>query len=129
MRFTGWLDEDSYFTYLATADIGLDTNLEPEVTPVKGLEYMAYAVPMVVFDVHETRVLGEEAARYVEPGDTDEFARAIAQLLDAGDERRRMGRIGRERIEREFAWDRQETQYLDVYEQLLSARTQPQPGN
>ena len=125
VRFTGWVDENSLFTYLATAHLGLDTNLEPEVTPVKGLEYMAHGVPIVAFDVLETRALAAEAARYVEPGDTEELAQAIAQLLDSPDERGRMGRIGRERIEREFAWDRQEAQYLEVYEQLLSARPQP----
>ena len=120
VRFTGWLDENSSFTYLATADLGLDTNLEPEVTPVKGLEYMAHGLPIVAFDVLETRALAEDAARYVKPGDTDEMAQAIAQLLDAPDERRRIGRIGRDRIEQEFAWDRQEKQYLEVYEQVLN---------
>lgn len=129
VRFTGWLDEESCFAYLAIADIGLDTNLEPEVTPVKGLEYMAHGVPIVAFDVLETRALAAEAASYAKPGDTDGLARAIAELLDAPDDRRRMGRIGRERIEREFAWDRQERQYLEVYEQLLSARAPPKPGD
>ena len=125
VRFTGWIDEQACFTYLATADLGLDTNLEPEVTPVKGLEYMAHGVPIVAFDVLETRALADGAARYVAPGDTEELARAIAQLLDAPDERGRMGRMGRERIEREFAWDRQETRYVEVYEQLLGAAAAP----
>ena len=120
VRFTGWLDEDSCFTYLATADLGLDTNLEPEVTPVKGMEYMGHAVPIVAFDLHETRVLAGEAARYVPPGDVEGMAREIAQLLDSPEERRRLGRIGRERIEQEFAWDRQKERYLEVYDHMLS---------
>lgn len=120
VRFTGWLDEDSCFTYLATADLGLDTNLEPEVTPVKGMEYMGHGLPIVAFDLHETRVLVGEAGRYVPPGEVEAMAREIAALVDSPDERRRLGRIGRERIEQEFAWDRQEQRYLAVYEHVLS---------
>lgn len=122
VRFTGWLTEASCFTYIATADLGLDTNLQPEVTPVKAMEYMAYAVPLVAFDVLETRLLAGEAAGYVKVGDADEMAREIARLLDSPDQRRRMGDIGRDRIEQEFAWDRQEERYLEIYEQFLDGK-------
>lgn len=122
VRFTGWLAEESCFTYIATADLGLDTNLQPEVTPVKAMEYMGHAVPIVVFDVHETRLLAGEAAQYVKVGDAEEMARQIARLLDSPDERRRMGGIGRDRIEREFAWDRQEERYLEIYGQFLDGK-------
>ena len=122
VRFTGWLAEESCFTYIATADLGLDTNLQPEVTPVKAMEYMGHAVPLVAFDVHETRLLAGEAARYVKVGDAEEMAREIARLLDSPDERRRMGCIGRDRIEQEFAWDRQEERYLEIYARFLDGK-------
>jgi glycosyltransferase involved in cell wall biosynthesis len=122
VRFTGWLAEESCFTYIATADLGLDTNLQPEVTPVKAMEYMAHAVPLVAFDVHETRLLAGEAARYVKVGDAEEMAQEMARLLDSPDERRRMGGIGRGRIEQEFAWDRQEESYLEIYRQFLDGK-------
>ena len=122
VRFTGWLPEATCFKYVATADLGLDTNLQPEVTPVKALEYMAHSVPLVTFDMHETRLLADEAARYVEPGDSEEMARQIAQLLDEPDERRRMGETGRDRIEQQFAWDRQEERYLDIFAQFLNGK-------
>jgi glycosyltransferase involved in cell wall biosynthesis len=80
---------------------------------------MAHRVPFVAFDLAETRALATEAARYVAPGDPEEMAREIERLLDAPDERRRIGQIGRERIEREHAWDRQQGRYLRVYEQVL----------
>ena len=121
VRFTGWLDEDACFGYLAAADLGLDTNLQPEVTPVKALEYMAHRLPFVAFDLLETRALAAEAARYVAPGNAEGMAGEIGRLLDAPDERRRLGEIGRARIEREFAWDRQQERYLRVYEQVLGA--------
>jgi len=122
VRFTGWLSVSALFTYIATADLGLDTNLQPEVTPVKAMEYMGHGVPLVTFDVHETRLLADEAARYVKAGDVEEMAREIAELLDSPDERRRMGDIGRDRIEGQFAWDRQEERYLEIYEQFLNGK-------
>ena len=67
VRFTGWLEEGRCFDYLATADLALDSNLQPEVTPVKGLEYMAHGLPFVAFDLEETRAMAASAARYVPP--------------------------------------------------------------
>ena len=46
------------FDYLCTADIGLEPNLEGFVTPVKAMEYMAFGLPFVAFDVAETRLIG-----------------------------------------------------------------------
>jgi glycosyltransferase involved in cell wall biosynthesis len=86
------------------------------------MEYMAHAVPLVAFDVHETRLLAGEAARYVKVGDAEEMAQEMARLLDSPDERRRMGGIGRGRIEQEFAWDRQEESYLKIYRQFLDGK-------
>jgi len=127
VRFTGWLPEAVCFTYVATADLGLDTNRQPEVTPVKAMEYMGHGVPLVTFDVRETRLLAGEAAHYVEEGDAEEMARQIARLLDSPDERRRMGDIGRERIEQQFAWDRQEERYLEIFGNFLDGK-RPSPS-
>lgn len=124
VRFPGWLHETACFEHLAAADLGLDSNLQPEVTPVKGLEYMAHALPFVAFDLPETRTLAGTAARYVAPGDAPAMAREIARLLDTPAERRMMGRVGRDRIEREFAWDRQQDVYLEVYERLIGLPVQ-----
>lgn len=125
VRFTGWLAEDVCFTYVATADLGLDTNLQTEVTPVKAMEYMGHGVPLVTFDVHETRLLAGEAASYVEAGDSEEMAGEIARLLDDPEERRRMGDVGRSRIEQQFAWDRQEERYLEIFGGLLDGKHSP----
>jgi glycosyltransferase involved in cell wall biosynthesis len=127
VRFTGWLAEDACFTYIATADLGLDTNLQPEVTPVKAMEYMGHGVPLVTFDVHETRLLAGESASYVEAGDAEGMAREIARLLDDPEERRRMGDVGRERIEQQFAWDRQEERYLEIFGNFLDGK-RPSPS-
>jgi glycosyltransferase involved in cell wall biosynthesis len=121
LHFTGWVDERDVFAYLATADLGLDTNLQAEVTPVKMLEYMAHRLPVVAFDLRETRVLAAGAAEYVEPGDIEQLARAVDRLLRDPDERHRRGDIGRARIEAEYSWEHQEERYLGAYDRLLGA--------
>src|SRR5207248_11192574 len=58
--FPGWAEQDEAFAYLSTADLGLEPNLEEIVSPVKAMEYMAFGVPFVGFDLKETRALARE---------------------------------------------------------------------
>jgi glycosyltransferase involved in cell wall biosynthesis len=125
VTFTGWLDEDACFTYLATADLALDSNLQPEVSPVKGMEYMAFGVPFVAFDLEETVSMAEDAALYVPGGDPLALARAVDELLGDGERRAHMSRVGRARVEEQLAWDRQSEAYLDVYARLFSSAPAP----
>jgi glycosyltransferase involved in cell wall biosynthesis len=121
VSFPGWLAEEDAFTYLSTADVGLEPNLEEIVSPVKGMEYMAFELPFVAFDLAETRTLARGAAAYADPGDAKSFARCVDELLDDPSRREHMGRIGRQRIENEIAWDHQQDTYLSVYRSLLDA--------
>jgi glycosyltransferase involved in cell wall biosynthesis len=119
VTFTGWLDEDACFDYLATADVAMDTNLQPEVSPVKGMEYMAFGVPFVAFDLEETVAMAEDAAVYVPQGDPVALAGAIDELLGDPARRAAMSRVGRRRVEEDLAWDRQSETYLRVFASLL----------
>jgi glycosyltransferase involved in cell wall biosynthesis len=85
----------------------------------KVLEYMAYELPLVAFELRESKVSAGEAARFVEPNDVGAFAKAIAELLDNPGECARMGAIGRRRIEDELGWPHQAVRYVDVYRKLL----------
>jgi glycosyltransferase involved in cell wall biosynthesis len=119
VSFPGWLPEAEAFDYLASADLGLEPNLEEIVSPVKGMEYMAFGLPFVAFDLVETRALARDAAAYAEPGDAEQFGQVIDELLDDPDRRAAMGRSGRLRIEDEVAWDHQQPRYLNVYRSLF----------
>jgi len=128
--FPGWAEQDQAFLYLSTADLGLEPNLEDIVSPVKAMEYMAFGLPFVSFDLHETRTLAGEAAAYAKPGDVEGFAHLIDELLSDPRRRAEMGRIGRRLFEERIAWDRQERAYLDVFERLdAPGSLRRQPGS
>jgi glycosyltransferase involved in cell wall biosynthesis len=94
----------------------------------KTLEYMAYQLPVVAFDLHETRVSAADAAIYATPNRIDSYAQAIVELLDDAPRRLAMGAAGRERVERELSWDHQRPQYVSVYDRLLGVdRSTPVP--
>jgi glycosyltransferase involved in cell wall biosynthesis len=114
----GWLPEEKVFSYLATADLGLDTSLQSEISPVKILEYMAFGLPFVAFDVAETRVAGLGASVLLTPGDVESYARHVVALLDDAGLRFELGETGRERVRADLAWERQSTAYLGVMRRL-----------
>jgi glycosyltransferase involved in cell wall biosynthesis len=117
--FTGYVKPAEVFSYLATADVGIEPILDETVSPVKAMEFMAFGIPFVAFDLAEPRRTGGNAALYAEPGDVMAFTRQLECLLDNADLRGALGRAGRLRVAEELAWDNQETAYLDVFDRLL----------
>jgi glycosyltransferase involved in cell wall biosynthesis len=84
------------------------------------MEYMSFELPVVAFDLRETRVSAADAAVYVQPAgnpeeDVRNYAQAIVDLIDNEDERARMSKLGRTRVEEELAWSYQRRAYLGVY--------------
>jgi len=89
----------------------------------KSMEYMAFELPVVAFDLHETRVSGGDAAVYVTPNDVHQYALAIVDLMDDEPRRSLLGKLGRARVEEELAWSHQERAYLGVYRRLIGDST------
>ena len=77
-------------------------------------------LPVIAFDLRETRVSAGDAAVYVQPNDEHEYAEAIVALMDDEPRRTLMGKLARERVEQELAWDHQASAYVSVYERVLS---------
>lgn len=133
VTFTGRVPDETVFEVLSTADLGLCPDplnaLNDVSTMNKTMEYMAFEVPVVAFDLKETRVSAADAAVYVTPNDTGAYARAIAELLDDPKRRHKMGRAGRDRVERVLAWRHQAPRYVVLYENLLrSAHASTEAG-
>jgi len=119
----GRVSDADLFAHLSTADLGLSSDplnpLNDVSTMNKTMEYMAFGLPVVAFDLKETKVSAGDAARYVPPNDVEAYAGAIAELLDDPPRRAAMGRAGRERAETVLDWSRQAPAYLDVYRRVL----------
>ena len=129
VHFTGRVPDEMVFSVLSTADVGLSPDPKNPLNDVstmnKTMEYMSFELPVVAFDLRETRVSAAGAAVYVRPNDVAEYARAIVDLLDDAPRRRVMGALGRARIESELAWRHQRPRYVGVYERLVDRGTTP----
>jgi glycosyltransferase involved in cell wall biosynthesis len=122
VTFTGRADKDVIAEYLSASDVGLcpdrKTPLNDISTMNKTMEYMAYALPSVSFDLVETRVSGGDAVLYVESGDIEAFADAVERLLEDPALRTRMGMRARRRVVDELDWRPQAAAYVGVYDEL-----------
>jgi glycosyltransferase involved in cell wall biosynthesis len=125
VTFTGRADDAMIAAYLSTAEIGLCPDPKNDFNDVstmnKVLEYMAHELPVVSFDLAESRVSAGDAAVFVDDGDIAGFARAVDELLDDPARRSEMGRTGRARIETELGWHMQAERYVALYRSLCGA--------
>jgi glycosyltransferase involved in cell wall biosynthesis len=123
VEFTGRAPDELVTRIMSTADAGLSPDPKNPLNDVstmnKTMEYMAFGLPVIAFELRETRVSAGDAAVYVRPNDEREYAEAVVALLDNEPKRAQMGKFARERVERELAWEHQESAYLGVYERVL----------
>ena len=126
VEFTGRAPDEQVMRIMSTADAGLSPDPKNPLNDVstmnKTMEYMVFGLPVVAFDLRETRVSAGDAAVYVQPNDEQQYAEAIVALLDDEPRGELMGKYARQRVEHELAWDHQEVTYLGVYERVLKER-------
>jgi glycosyltransferase involved in cell wall biosynthesis len=123
VELPGFVSEDELRANLAAADICVDPDpsspLNDVSTWIKIMEYMAYAKPIVSFDLKETRFSAQEAAVYVEPNNEYKFAEAITYLMDRPEIRKQMGDFGYGRVSQQLQWSHVGTCLLTAYEKLI----------
>ena len=126
VELTGFVPDEDLQANLAAADICVDPDpsspLNDVSTWIKIMEYMAYAKPIVTFDLKETRFSAGEAAMYVKPNREAEFAKTIADLMEQPDLREKMGSYGRRRVEKELQWTKVGQNLVTAYETLLAEK-------
>jgi glycosyltransferase involved in cell wall biosynthesis len=129
VTFTGRIPDADVAAILSSADVGISPDPKNPLNDVstmnKTMEYMAFELPVVAFDLQETRISASDAAVYATPNDVEELAKLLVDLVDDEPRRRAMGRAGRERIEQELAWEHQAPRYVGVYEKLAADSPQP----
>jgi glycosyltransferase involved in cell wall biosynthesis len=129
VEFTGRAPDELVARILSTADLGLSPDPKNPLNDVstmnKTMEYMAFELPVVAFDLRETRVSAGDAGVYVAPNDVHEYAAAIVKLMDDEPRRAHLGKLGRARVEQELAWSHQQRAYLGVYRDLTASIETP----
>jgi glycosyltransferase involved in cell wall biosynthesis len=128
VTFTGRIPDADVAAILSAAEVGISPDPKNPLNDVstmnKTMEYMAFELPVIAFDLRETRVSASDAAVYATPNDVEELAKLLVDLVDDEPRRRSMGRAGRARIEQELAWEHQAPHYVSVFEKLAAPRPQ-----
>ncbi len=124
VEFTGRVSDQELIEILSTADVCVNPDRPSEMndisTMIKIMEYMALGKPIVQFDLKEGRFSAQKASLYASKQEgARDFAEKIIWLLDRHEERRRMGEIGRKRIEEELAWKYSVPELLAAYQEAL----------
>ena len=117
---------------LSTADVCVNPDKPCEMnnisTMIKIMEYMALGKPIVQFDLKEGRFSAQDASLYANnQNQVPDFAAKILSLLDNPEQRRRMGAIGRDRVERELAWKYSVNNLLAAYDRALNGPPATRP--
>jgi glycosyltransferase involved in cell wall biosynthesis len=126
VTFTGMVPHEEVATYLSSADVGVapdpKTPMNDNSTMIKIFEYMAFGLPVVLFDLKEGRRTAGSAALYATPNDPIDFAHQITRLLDSRELRQQLGECGRRRIEERLNWDVEKAGLLQAYNTALQSK-------
>ncbi len=126
VEFTGWVDEATFPSQMAAADVGLvphRANPHTDTTvPHKLFQYMAAGLPVVATETTAVArcVRDADAGIVVPPEDPEAMAEAAASLADPETAERR-GRNARRAAESTYNWERDAERLRSVYADLGAA--------
>jgi glycosyltransferase involved in cell wall biosynthesis len=124
VEFLGRVPDQMLLEVLNTADVCVNCDevnqMNDKSTMNKIMEYMALAKPIVQFELTEGRFSARDASLYARPNDAEDFAKKIVTLLDHPELRERMGRFGRQRVERQLKWEFEVPKLLAAYATLFA---------
>ncbi len=124
--FTGRVSNEHLLAILSTADVGLAPDPKNPLNDIstmnKIVEYMAVGLPIVSYDLLESRVSAGEAAVYATPNEPASFAGRLDQLLCDRQRRHRMAAAGPRRLVDHLSWRNSEVALLSAYDRALELR-------
>jgi glycosyltransferase involved in cell wall biosynthesis len=127
--FPGRLSDEDVRRVLSTADLAVGPDpangFNELCTMNKTLEYMAMGVPVVSFDLAETRVSAGDAAVYARRNDPVDLAHEAIVVLSELDRGAARGRLGQQRIAGPLSWANSVTELRRAYALALAARGSP----
>jgi len=90
------------------------------------MEYMYFALPIVAYDLRETRVSAQRAAVYASPNDEHDLAKRVGELLDAPADRAEMAKYGYSRVRESLAWQYSIANLLAAYDHAFRGQAEVQ---
>ena len=124
VEFTGFIPYQKLYEILATADLCVNPEFRNEFTDkstmIKIMDYMTFGKPIVQFYTTEGEETAGSSAVYVKNNDVMDFGDAIIELLSDPERRKRLGEIGRARIEKRLHWGVQKRNLQEAYQRLVS---------
>jgi glycosyltransferase involved in cell wall biosynthesis len=111
---------DELPSLLASADVALNPRTLCPGVPMKLLNYMAAAAPIVSFAGSGKYLENGHSALVIEDGDTTAFAAAIMTLLDDRELAKRLGLAAQSFARRNLTWNRTAVDLETVYDRVIS---------
>lgn len=122
--FTGYVPHEKWVPLVSTADICVEPAPANAVNVIstmnKIMDYMALGKPCVAYDLPEHRVTAADSALYAAPNEPLDLARQFEYLIKHPEEGRRLGAIGRTRVEQFLALSHQKKRLLELFRRLSS---------
>lgn len=121
--FTGFISDDDMLDHLSSSTVGLAPDLDSPLnnisTMIKTMDYMAMELPVVSFDLIESRFSAGEAAIYAADHSPEAFGDAVVELVDDAERREKMQRLGVERIHGPLSWSVSEANLMACYQRAF----------
>ncbi len=120
--FTGFLTFEELSKQYATTELIIIPSLF-EGFCFPAVEAMACGTPVVAFKVGALPQVMEDGKTGIlaEPGDWKAMAKAVAKILKNKELRERMGKRGRERVEKNFTWKNAAEHVIEIYRETINA--------
>jgi glycosyltransferase involved in cell wall biosynthesis len=116
----GWLDDERRAGALAGAAVLAYPSLD-EGFGLPLLEAMRFGVPIVAARAGAIPEVAGDAARLVDPFDTDALAAALADVIGDDVHRRTLVAAGRARVQ-DFSWERSASEFVALYREAAMER-------
>lgn len=131
VHFTGRINDFELRTYFSTADFALAPDPKNPLNDVstmnKIVEYMAFGLPIISFDLKESRFSAQEAAVYIPDNREDLMGQAIVELVNDPASRNAMAKFGRKRYQEHLRWGLSRDILVGFYERLLGQASATEP--
>jgi glycosyltransferase involved in cell wall biosynthesis len=122
VMFTGYLSGKELLAHLSAFDIGIIPDpmneYNDKISMNKVFEYSALGIPIVSYELTETKRLLGDAGTYAKTADAAGLARAIETLMADDPLRVRRGADAKRLADAKFNWDREAERYISGFERL-----------